>query len=79
MLAPLTALAAAVRADREGALAGLGGMYMQGVAEVDPALGTLHASPDATNMREDMDAAKVSPEAGLSLSPPQRVIHGDTG
>lgn len=60
MLAPLTALAAALRADREGALAGLGGMYIQGVAEVDPTLGTLRASPHAAKMRDDMDAAKVT-------------------
>jgi hypothetical protein len=76
VLAPLTALAAAVRADREGALSGLGGLYIQGVAEVDPTLGTLLASSDSTNMREDMDAAKVSPRAGAY--PPQPSPEGDT-
>jgi inosine-uridine nucleoside N-ribohydrolase len=63
VLAPLTALAAALRADKDGVLAGVGGVFVQGVAAVDAHTGTLFPSADATNMREDMPAANVTPSS----------------
>lgn len=55
---PLTAVADALAADKEGALKLIGGVYIQGSATASEQ-GWLEPSPEASNLREDMAAARA--------------------